>query len=173
MRQESCYDTETDEILIPFKDSNLLYNDLFQSCVLKVFYRNISDSRHYLAANIDKTENFLGPSRIDVVIVYEDKNPEAEDFHVIRSDHVELSPEQVKSCSKSEKKSLTSTPLTVTLVVMFIIIIIIVSLTVFFIRRKKAKETKKKNTEYDAYYKKNPESNYYETYDIYSYYTTS
>ena len=57
--QEACYDSETDQIFIPFKDSNLLYNDLFQTCVIKLFYTNISGTLHY-NNQIDKDENFWG-----------------------------------------------------------------------------------------------------------------
>ena len=175
IRQETCYDDETDRIFIPFKDSNLLFNDLFQDCVIKVFYRNISENRSYTENQINEQENFWGPSRIDVSVVYQDKNTDEPGRAQI--EHVELGPEQVHSCSKSDQMSLKSIHLMVTLVVLLIIVIII-SLIAFFIRRKNTKKTEigvNTNPEYhyyDTYYKNNQETyggdtipeSYYDTY---------
>ena len=108
IRQETCYDDETDRIFIPFKDSNLLFNDLFQDCVIKVFYRNISENPSYTENQINEQENFWGPSRIDVSVVYQDKNTDVPQAQI---EHVKLSPEQVNSCSKSDQMFLKSIPL--------------------------------------------------------------
>ena len=177
IRQETCYDDETDRIFIPFKDSNLLFNDLFQDCVQLVLYRNISENRSYTENQIiNEKENFFGPSRIVVSVVYQDKNTDRRSPQP-QIEHLELSPEQVHFCSKSDQMSLKSIHLIVSLVVLFIIVII-VSLIVFFIRRKNAKKPKigvNTNPEYhyyDTYYKNNQETyggdtipeSYYDTY---------
>ena len=160
IRQETCYDDETDRIFIPFKDSNLLFNDLFQDCVIKVIYRNISENRSYTENQINEQENFWGPSRIDVSVVYQDKNTDEPGRAQI--EHVELSPEQVKSCPEPEQLSLTSTTLIIIITLAGLIFIIIISLIVFSIRRKKAKKPQTgvdTNPEYgaDYYYKQNQE----------------
>merc|ERR1712032_1489937 len=51
IRQEACYNSEADEIVIPFKDSNHLSSDLFQDCVVRMWYRNGSKTRSYLKKN--------------------------------------------------------------------------------------------------------------------------
>ena len=165
IRQEACHDSETDRIFIPFKDSNFLFNAIFQDCVKKLFYRNSSETLQYLENNeIDKEENFWGPSRIKVKVVYQDKNPEAEDTQ-LQTESVDLSPEQVKSCSEPDQLSLTSTALiiAITSAGLIFFIIIIVSLIVIFTRRKKSRKLKTgvdTNPEYgaDYYYKQNQET---------------
>ena len=152
-------------IFIPFKDSNLLYNDLFQECVKRMYYINISDTRLFGANNrIDKKENFWGPSRIDITVVYQDKNTEKAQAQTV---HLILNPEQVKPCSESDQLSQVSSTGTSLIIyslasVGFIIIIIII-LLIIFLRRKKAKKPKTgvdTNPEYgaDYYYKQNDET---------------
>ncbi len=162
IRQEACYDSELDMIFIPFKDSNVLFSDLFQTCVTRLSYRNLSETMSYIN-KIDKKENFLGPSRIEITVAYQDKNkdePEAQASRVV------LSPEQVNLCSETEQLPLNSNSNTLIITSAsagFFIIIIIVSLVIFFIRRKKAKKPKTgvdTNPEYgaDYYYKQNEET---------------
>ena len=166
IRQEACYDSETERIFIPFRDSNLLFNAVFQDCVKMLFYRNISETRLYKNGNqINKTENFWGPSGtgIDVSVAYQDKNT---DKPQAQTDHVVLNPEQVKSCPKLNPMALTLPSTTLIIIIAlagFIFIVIIVSLIVIFIRRKKTKKSKTgvdTNPEYgaDYYYKQNQET---------------
>ena len=166
IRQEACYNSETEKIFIPFKDSNLLYNDLFQECVKKMFYRNFSDARLYKDKNqIDKKENFWGPPRMDVSVAYQDKNADAEKTQ-LQTDHLNLSPEQVKSCSESDKLPSTMNTMNRTALIISCTLgalFIIISLIIFFIRQRKSKKPKTgvdTNPEYgaDYYYKQNEET---------------
>ena len=164
IREEACYNSETDRIFIPFKDSNRLFNDVFQICVQKLFYRNISETMSYSKDNqINKTENFWGPSRIDVTVAYQDKNTNEPQAQTV---HVELNPEQVKPCLESESAQLSKLSDTTLIIIYssagFISIIIIILLIIFF-RRQKSKEPKTgmdTNPEYgaDYYYKQNEET---------------
>ena len=166
IRDEACYNSDTDEIFIPFKDSNRLFNDVFQDCVQKLFYRNISEVKSYTNGNkINKTENFWGPARIDVTVVYQDKN---NDEPQSQTEHIILNPEQVKPCSDSDQLDhLSKLSTDTTLIIIyssagFISIIIIISLIIFF-RRKKPKKPKTgvdTNPEYgaDYYYKQSEET---------------
>ena len=128
IRQEACYDSEKDEIFIPFKDSNRLFNDIFQDCVKMLFYNNVSQTHSYQKDNqIDKKENFWGPSRIRVTAVYQDKGT---DKPLNQTEHITLNPDQVKSCSEL---TLRSTGLLITYILTGIIILIIIISLIFYL----------------------------------------
>ena len=138
IRQAACYDSETDQMLIPFEDSYVLFNPIFQECVSFVFYRNISETTSYSHRNqIDKNINFWGPSRIDVTVIYQDKNT---DEPQAQTSHLALSPEQVKTCSFSSKSKSNLSPALFIICIFAGICIIIIFMIVIFITRKKAKK---------------------------------
>ena len=145
--QEACYDSEADQIFIPFKDSNLLDNDLFQTCVIKLFYTNISGHLHY-NNQINKDKNFWGPSRIRVTVVHQDMNT---DHQQAQTSRVELTPEQSSPCSPSPLVW-ASTPLIMAYIGAGLILIIVVTPLIRRNTRRKIIQGVDLNPEYGEVY---------------------